>query len=127
MTHRVDELGDYEFNTVAQWAADQLAAFGACWVDLQPGDATTYKIVVVYPMARNIRDGIVPYRQASPWVGTSFGPLHPWNPEMHVDWDYVNEKWVPGMRGHVEHTARVIARFLNILSDKMKETGNADG
>lgn len=108
MTHRVDELDAWVFDECAIDAKRGLDRERHAFIDLQPGDATTYKIVVVEYAGQH-------------WVGTSFGRLHPWNPEMNLHWDYVADKWVEDGR---EWTARVICRFLNTLSDKMKETSD---
>lgn len=122
--HPVDELDQYEFDDKAAMAASMLAGHGHAFVDLQPGDATTYKIVVVQPLiAFRLSDtGWMLYPDTY-WVGTSFGPLYQWHPHNsgHTSWDYVLSKWVAGNGGTAEWTARVIARFLNTLRDRMKE------
>lgn len=114
MTHRVDELPDVEFLAAAEFAARDLADKGSAWVDLQPGDATTYKIAIIVTNSMRF------------WVGTSFGPLYEWRPDSHYDCGYVADKWTEPRH---EWTARVICRFLNTLSDKMKEAsdGRATG
>lgn len=123
MTHPVDELDQSEFDEKAEMARAMLAGHGHAYVDLQPGDATTYKIVVVQPLIavhpQQSETGWKIYPDTY-WVGTSFGPLSQWNPEAEMDWDYVCGKWVIGLRGHVEWTARVIARFLNTLAATMR-------
>lgn len=120
---RVDALGQWEFDDKATMAASMLTGHGHAYVDLQPGDATTYKIVIVQPLI-----AAHPGRSATGWtiypdtywVGTSFGPLWQYSPKNLYSWDYVADKWVPGQRAHTEWTARVIARFLNTLREEMQ-------
>lgn len=122
--HPVDLLDQWEFDDKATMAVSMLSEWGHAFVDLQPGDGTTYKIVVVQPLL-----AAHPARSATGWtvvpdryyVGTSFGPLYPTPLKGGYHWDYVRSHFVHGEGGTSEWTARVIARFLNTLSDKLKE------
>lgn len=122
--HPVDSLDQFEFDDKASMAASMLAGHGHAFVDLQPGDGTTYKIVVVQPLiaahSNRSATGWTIYPNAY-WVGTSFGPLYPTPLKGGYDWGYVLEHFVYGNGGTAEWTARVIARFLNALSEKFKE------
>lgn len=104
--HPVDDLKQYEFDAVAEQAASDLADHGAAFVLLQPGDATRYLITIV-------RDPRGRY-----WLASSFGAIYEWSPEMTCHWDYVSSHYLD--RPH-EWTARVLARFMQTLADKMKE------
>lgn len=100
--HRVDELPQVEFDAAAKSALDSLVEHGHAFVDLQPGDATRYKIVVVkHPLCDDDRL----------WVASTFGGLAE-IPDTKLHWDYVSSHMLA--REH-EHTARVITRFLNTL------------
>lgn len=129
MSHPVDELAEIEFETAAANAASMLAEFGYAWIDLQPGDATTYKIVIAQPrepgeVGFKLLNGEPVHGWARVnryWVGTSFGPLYPTPLKGGYQWGYVLDHFVHGDGGTSEWTARVITRFLNALSDKLKE------
>lgn len=126
MTHPAEELQQFEFDELSTHAAAMLRGHGHAFVDLQPGDGTTYKIAVVQPLEAAFQHPefcpsgykIVPGRY---FVGTSFGPLYPTPLKGGYDWGYVLDHFVHGNNGTAEWTARVIARFLNALSDKLKE------
>lgn len=122
-THRVDALADYEFDMAAAFAADQLRHHHHAFVSLSPGDATNYKIVIVQPLVAAHQHpeycptGFKPVNEY--WVGTTFGALYQWNPDIRYTWDYVADKWIAGRPSHGEWTARVICRFLNALRDAL--------
>lgn len=117
--HPADALGQFEFDDKAAMAASMLTRFGHAFVDLQPGDATTYKIVVVQPLIAARDDGWRIYPDTY-WVGTSFGQLYQFHPRhAPYSWDYVLDKWVGGEGGTAQWTARVIARFLNTLAERI--------
>jgi hypothetical protein len=102
--HPADRLAQSEFDGAANWAHAQLVKFGHAFIDLNPGDATTYKIVVVRPVYVGQASPVID-EYSNMWVGTSFGPLYPWR----------------GNKIHCGHewTARVIARFLSTLAERL--------
>lgn len=125
MSHPADELDQYDFDDKATMAASMLKGHGHAFVDLQPGDGTTYKIIVVQPLVpvhtHLSATGWEVYTHDTYWVATSFGPLYPTPLKGGYDWGYVLGHFVHGDGGTAEWTARVLARFLNTLSDKLKE------
>lgn len=107
--HPVDDLAPRHFDDWAIIAAENLRRLGHAYVSLEPGDATRYQISVVMT------------RQGRYMLATSFGPLYEFNPQGGYDWGYVLTHWLPHCQAsYAEHTARVLARFLNTLADKMK-------
>jgi hypothetical protein len=126
-THPADELDQWEFDDKAAMAVSMLRGHGHAFVDLQPGDGTTYKIVVVqplravHPMRSPTGWEIVPDRY---WFGSSFGHLYPMNPMGGYHWDYVRDHWLSDERSaSAPWTARVLARFLNALCDRLAGDG----
>lgn len=118
---RVNALDEYHFEEYAKFAKRQLEALNHAFIDLQPGDGTTYKIVIVRPSLETRVSSYHPtgfkLEEDAPYlVCTSFGPLYEWNSTMWMSWDYVADKWVADRR---EWTARVIARFLNRLRQEI--------
>jgi hypothetical protein len=113
--HPVDRLAQSEFDGAANWAHAQLDKYGHAFVDLQPGDATTYKIVVVRPTSKVEYPNPTIDWDANMWVGTSFGPLYPWRGNT-IHWDYAASKWTSDNH---EWTGRVIARFLTTLAQRL--------
>jgi hypothetical protein len=120
---RVAEMDAFEFDNYAAVAADELREHGYAYVDLQPGDATTYKVSIIRPRThRLINGGVIRYGDPGGeyHIATSFGPLYPWTPTNFNDPGYVQSKWVSSSSPTGEHTAHVLARFLNALSDAMR-------
>lgn len=123
VAERFDALDQGIFDDAATWAARQINRMGHAFIDLQPGDATTYKIAIVCE-TRVSQNEPVPDRIRHMWVATSFGQMYPFSGQGGYDWGYVMDHWLPyhPVRSQTaEWTARVIARFLNTLSDKLKE------
>lgn len=123
---RVDALDDYEFDTWADTAAAMLREHHHAYVRLEPGDGTSYRIAVVQPMEPEMIlqdtvwvEGFVPIDRY--FVATQFGPLYEMNKMGGYQWGYVADHWLPDMRASQEWTARVLARFLNALCDRLKE------
>ncbi len=122
---RVAELDAFEFEHYAMVAAAELAERGYCYVDLQPGDATTYKISIIRPFSFRLRNGGVAHMGGPSYqyhMATSFGPLYQWSPSDINEPSYVHSKWVSERSPTGEHTAHVIARFLDELWLAMKES-----
>jgi hypothetical protein len=121
---RVAALDAFEFEHYAGVAADELVKHGYAYVDLQPGDATSYKISIIRPRTHRMWNGVITYGEPMSdqcHIATSFGPLYPWTPFLENDPGYVQSKWVSNEGPTGEHTAHVIARFLNVLAEKLKE------
>lgn len=108
---------------VADAARDVAARIGAprpdapaAYVDMQPGDATSYKIAVIPPGPRRTLtpgDFLVSL--------TNLGKTYPWSLAwMHPD--YVCQKWVGG-ESSATHTAAVLATFLNVLRLHLIDAG----
>lgn len=128
--HPVDQLDQAAFDVAAVNAAETLNEHGCAFVHLEPGDATRYAISIVRP--REIGEIGFKLFDGSPvhgwkmtdryYVATSFGPLYEFNPSGGYDWGYVLSHWLPHCQAsYAEHTARVLARFLNTLAERMRE------
>lgn len=108
--HPVDQLAAFRFETVANDMADILPGTGYAIGVLEPGDMTRYVVAVV-------RDSGDRY-----WFANSFGPLYPWARTGHTDWGYVLSHYLSEPeRGSAQWTARVLARFLNALAERMRD------
>lgn len=128
MTHPVDELDENAFDLAAIWAELSLRRAGYVALTLEPGDATTYPIIIVAPGDHRVFQGgdnsapqphVRPEQNYRVAVGLSRCGTYPWRGQQ-LSWDYVAQKWADDH----EWTGRVICRFLNTLSDKMKEASD---
>lgn len=138
LDERIESLDPWPLRYDATYAAYQLDLIGFTYCDHQPGDGTSYKISIVRPpevgqwqrwLQVNHMPPDHPAYQRHPefntqhryFVATSFGPLYGWN-GWEVTWDYVLEKWVMGNRTSATNqwTARMIARFLTELAERIK-------
>lgn len=128
MPSSVDELAQEGFDVAAVIAHEQLEAHGCCLLNFEPGDMSRYTIAVM----QEREPGVVAHTVFTDdphdiygweitdryWLATQYGPLYRWDPKHHVHWDYVASHFVADRR---EWTARVLARFLNTLSDLIAE------
>lgn len=114
--HPVDEIDQAEFDYAAGYAAISLAKLGSAFVVMEPGDGTSYKIALIRRTAMGVDGPEIIERGL--WMASTFGALYPVNLEVRYHWDYVDSHFLD--KPH-EWTARVLARFLNTLADKMKE------
>lgn len=123
-THPVDQLDQGAFDVAAVNAAETLHEHGCAFVCLEPGDATRYQISIVRP--REIGEIGFKLFDGSPvhgwkmtdryYVASSFGALYEWSPKFRVHWDYADSHFLDQ---HNEWTARVLARFLNTLAERI--------
>jgi hypothetical protein len=108
-------LDNEHIRAAAEVAAAGLATGCAAVLELTPGDATCYKIVVVPPSTGVwTRDGILPRKYY--WVSLlHLGGGYEWGGG-HMGSDYVGSKWCH------DHfwTSVVLTAFLNALSDAIK-------
>lgn len=132
--HPVDDLGQWEFDSAATFAAFQLRHIGFSYCTLSPGDGTRYDFAILRPPTnaqwdRFLRqrfnpDGPEPCRfnnEGRYLVATQFGRLYGWGGTT-VRWTYAFEKWTAGRAGTPdEWTARVTARFLSALADQLSK------
>lgn len=122
--HPVDLLDQLSFDVAAALADELLREFGYAFIDLQPGDGTTYKIVICQPREPGevgfklfAGEPVHGWRKTDRyWLGSSFGALYPWSPSSGNHWDYVDSHYLD--KSH-PWTARVLARFLSTLAERM--------
>lgn len=111
---RVDALDSVAFDFAAADMATQLLQHGAGVVILEPGDATSYKLL----MARKPGGADTEFLFAS-----NFGAVYPYSASVgDYHWSYVDSHFLD-LRHSNEHGARVIARFLNLLSYQLAAAG----
>lgn len=113
---RVAELPD-RFSAAAVWAANRLEHDGHAYVCLEPGDATSYRVMIIAP-SDEMWSGTGPspdrrYYHVALSMGLGLG--YDW-PGYETDPRYVVEKWTRNLSGSDYHTACVLTRFLNTLA-----------
>jgi hypothetical protein len=98
---------DHIVNAAAT-AADVLAERGYAIVELTPGDATRYEIVIAKRGGRGFIVSLASFNGRSyPWDGQ---PVHP---------SYVTGKWTNPTSAGSEWTGVVLAYFLNRLAERL--------
>lgn len=111
----------------AQECAEALTSTHAVEVAIEPGDSTSYRLVLAsparfvdasnpaYPSYRAVGPGELLVTLMTPSVGVCI-----WGPgnSLWTDWVYVAEHW--GLES--EWTARVLSAFLNMLRDELAVT-----
>lgn len=96
----------------AAFAAQELHSGYAAGVDLTPGDATRYQIVVSRPLVWTA-DGLHRPKNYAVSVICGGSAAYPWS-GAPVDASYAASKWT--QEGHI-WTGVVVAEFLNALAD----------
>lgn len=108
-----NQLDPRRIDRAARWAAARLRILDHAVVNLEPGDATRYVIMITAPQSTWDTDG--PTHEREYLVATSFGPVYPWA-AVKLDWSYVHAKWVANEN---RWTAVVITEFLNTLASHL--------
>lgn len=124
---RAMALDQSTYDNAAFMAAEQLRCEGSAWVALSPGDGTRYVFTIVqfpegYVGDTADEDGNtmrkIRRKPGHYIVASSLAPAYEWHGG-EVHFDYAMEKWSP--RPNV-WTAVAAARFLNALSERLKES-----
>jgi hypothetical protein len=130
--HPADLLDQWEFDTIASFAAFQLQHIGFTYCSLSPGDGTKYEFTIVRPpmishwqrwlQVQHLEPDHPAYQRHPEFndenryfVASSLGRMYPWSGH-GVDWTYALEKWCLPSHSTAPWTARVTARFLTALA-----------
>lgn len=112
--------------SAADWAAKELHYQGHAVVNLEPGDATRYRIVIIAAGAlayignqRETRDHAAPLRHYLVCLATNFGSSYEWD-GTPVDPGYAGSKWAVRFE---HHTGVVMSAFLTSLSHHLLPGG----
>lgn len=98
--------------SAAQWAAMSLRKHGIAHVELTPGDATRYEVIVTLSESMWGKGSEVPNRMGMIVSIPNFGTSYYWPVLGYTSASYATEKWGKGNF----HTGSVIAMFLNDLA-----------
>lgn len=118
--HEVDLLDSTPFVMAAGWAMASLAVSGSTLVEIAPNDSTLYRVSIVDTAFGALhQDGQVSMGAMGGGrflVASNHGPLYAWSGQS-IHHSYVAEHYVTD---HSPWTARVLARFLNLLAAAME-------
>ena len=124
--HRAASLDGGLFAEAAAWASRRLYEHGSAYLALEPGDCTSYRIMIIAPSGEmwSGRRTQGDYRYYH--VALSFGLGYGYDWAGHdLEPSYVATKWTHNQNGTDYYTACVLTRFLNALAALWKDGGTA--